>query len=485
MAGRSTGHQRAMPLRTPILHGGSLLPLLALACADTRDGGHATASAGASASAGTGDASSGSESSDPVGDSSDGEAGVASSDGTSSAAEDSTGAPSADCAFADGCHTPGAAPNDRGVASHVQVGCGGGDFTLVAAISVAAYADPEAPRSVPLLADLDDDGNVDLVVNFRKASVGLAFRGLGDGGFDPMPGTLQGGIFAGGWGGDLGDLDGDGAKDVVFGDHARGAWAWRNTGGMTFTEVRGGLPDGPLFAGAGLGDLDGDGTLDALFGADQFSSGVQAFRGTGAGWSAMAAPAVTGASIGDFAFGDLDGDGDLDAVGFGRGTAAIDAHVLANDGTGALAEAALLGGGGTPGGLADPVQGAVGDVDCDGDLDVAAGGTVHLGSAGSFAAGGAADVAVIAELADMTGDGHLDLVTHDPSVGLAVYVGDGTGSGWTSLGAGLPGVDYRKGGVALDEAYGIAVADLDGSGALDVVRIAGFAGAFWVESWVR
>ncbi|HWB75889.1 MAG TPA: VCBS repeat-containing protein [Nannocystaceae bacterium] len=459
-----------------------LSSILALACGDTRDEGTATSIG----TAVTNDASSGSEGSDPSDESDEGESEAGSEAGDSGVDESDSGGPSAEhCEFAAGCHMPSALQSDRGVASHVQIGCGGDAFRLATSLSVAAYADPEAPRSVPLLADVDGDGNVDLVVNFRKASVGLAFHGNGDGTFDPTPGTLAGGIFAGGWGGDLGDIDGDGALDVVFGDHARGAWAWRNTGALSFSESRSGLPDGPLFAGAGLGDLDGDGTLDALFGADQFSSGVYAMKGGGGTWSALPMPVVDGASIGDFAFGDLDGDGDLDAVGFGRGTAAIDAHVLVNDGAGALAQSALLGGGGTPGGLADPVQGALGDVDCDGDLDIAAGGTIQLGDAGTFAVGASVDVAVIAELADMTGDGHLDLVTHDAVTGLAVYVGDGSGTAFASLDAALPDASYTIGGVPLDTPYGIAVADLDGSGALDIVRIGGFGAGYWVESWVR
>jgi hypothetical protein len=471
----STGHPRTMLDRNRLL---STLAL-AFACGDSRDEGQSTSITAASSA----DASSSEGGSDAASDPSD-DGPIESSSGVDEG-ESSGAPPSEDCTFADGCHMPGAQPTDRGVASHVQVGCNGDAFRLAHSISVASYADPEAPRSVPLLADVDGDGNVDLVVNFRKASVGLAFHGLGDGTFDPNPGTLAGGIFAGGWGGDLGDLDGDGALDVVLGDHARGAWAWRNAGALSFTESRSGLPDGPLFSGAGLGDLDGDGVLDALFGADQFSSGVYAFKGAGGSWSALPMPAVNGSGIGDFAFGDVDGDGDLDAIGFGRGTAAIDAHVLTNDGNGALAESMLLGGGGAPGGLADPVQGALADVDCDGDLDVAAGGTILLGNAGSFAPAANVDGSVIAELADMTGDGQLDLVTHDASVGLAVYVGDGTGSGWTLLDAGLPGSDYALGGVPLDMPYGIAVADLDGSGALDIVRIGGFGVAYWVESWVR
>jgi hypothetical protein len=208
-------------------------------------------------------------------DGSDGGGSEGGSEGGSDSAADDTG-PAPACEFAPGCHAPTDPASDRGLNSDAPAGCGDGSFTIRASLSVASYADPEAPRSMPLVGDLDGDGDGDLVVNFRKASVGLVFSGNGDGTFGPQPAQLTGGLFAGGWGGDLGDFDGDGVLDVVLGDHVRGARAWRNGGSMSFVASQSGLPpENQLFSGAGVADVDGDGDLDALFGADQFGSGVR------------------------------------------------------------------------------------------------------------------------------------------------------------------------------------------------------------------
>ncbi|HET6582901.1 MAG TPA: VCBS repeat-containing protein, partial [Nannocystaceae bacterium] len=134
------------------------------------------------------------------------------------------------------------------------------------------------------------------------------------------------------------------------------------------------------------------------------------------------------------------------------------------------------------GGLADPIQGSLGDIDCDGDLDLAAGGVVYRNDAGSFGSPVAVDGAGIAHLADMNGDGQLDLVTHDASVGLALYLGDGAGAFTRDGAAGLPDAATAP---VLDDPYGIDVGDLDGNDSLDIVRIGGFAGDYRVEAWVR
>ncbi len=450
------------------------------ACADTRDDDAATG-VGSATAADDGESSSdpGSASADDD-DDDDGDDAPATDDAADSSGGDDT-SPAA-CSFALGCLVPHDVPDGVGVGSDAPVGCGDGPFALAHSISVASYADPEAPRSMPLLADLDDDDNVDLVVNFRKASVGLVFPGLGTGAFAATPAQLAGGIFAGGWGGDLGDVDSDGKLDVVVGDHARGAWAWRNAGAMSFVEARTGLPPDALFSGAGLGDFDGDGALDALFGADQFGSGVRSFAGDGAGgWTESTAPAIAAANLGSILAGDLDGDGDLDAAIFGKASASIDAFVATND-LGTWSVAGPLPGPGVAGGLADPVQGSLGDIDCDGDLDLAAGGFVYRNDAGAFASPIAVDGSHIAHLADMNGDGHLDLVTHDATTGLSLHLGDGVGGFALDSASGLPDAATAP---ILDDPYGIDVGDLDGNGSLDVVRIAGFAGDYRVESWVR
>jgi hypothetical protein len=394
-------------------------------------------------------------------------------------------APEFECDIAIACHD-GALVAGAGVASVVPIGCGGPGFTLAQSITVSNYADPEAPRSVPLLGDLDGDGDLDLAVNFRKAGAAYVFAGAGDGRVsEPPAASLDGGLFAGGWGGDLGDIDGDGDLDVMFGDHARGGRAWLSMGNMAFTEARTGLPDDVLFSGGGLSDVDGDGNVDALFGADQFGSGMHVYRGDGAGsWSSAAAPALQASNIGYFASADYDSDGDLDVFAFGKSGPGVTAFVFENDG-GVLSLVAQVSGGMSPLG-ADPVQGSIGDVDCDGNLDIAAGGTIHLGDGATWTLAATLDASQISHLGDMNGDGHLDLVTHDPSVGLALWLGDGTGTGWSLDDAsGLPDASDTSHGAAMDSAYGIDLGDLDGNEALDIVRVAGYGAQYYVDVFTR
>ncbi|HEY8376301.1 MAG TPA: VCBS repeat-containing protein, partial [Nannocystis sp.] len=242
-----------------------------------------------------------------------------------------------------------------------------------------------------------------------------------------------------------------------------------------------------LFSGGGLADFDGDGFLDAIFGADQFGKGFRAFKGAGGSWTEIPGPSSAKATnVGHFVFADLDDDGDLDVFAFGEGSAVgLDVYVYRNDGA-SFTEIANLAAGPPNQVNADPVQGSVGDVNCDGALDIAAGGSIFLAQQnGSWTLAAQVDAAHISHLADMNGDGHLDLVTHDPTVGLALYHGDGSGTTFTPAAVGLPDAGYTYGGAAMDTAYGIDIADVGGDSALDIVRVAGFGPQFVIEVFFR
>lgn len=400
-----------------------------------------------------------------------------------------TGEPLA-CAFSPGCHKPTLPAKDRGVASDVPLGCDGDDFTVAWSIGVgqSGLADPEAPRAIPLLADFNDDEHLDLFVNMRKSGAAAVIPGKGDGTFDlGASAPLAGGLFSGGWGGDAGDFNGDGVLDVFVGDHVRGAYAWTGAPGLMFTAAIAGLPPpSDLFSGGGLLDFDGDGTLDAIVGADQFHVGLRAFKGGGGAWTEIAPPPGQAKNAGHFVAFDHDDDGDLDVFVFADGTGVgVDVFILTNDGAGGFTLTAQLEAGGPNQLNADPVQGGVGDVNCDGVVDIAAGGSIFLGVGGSWSLATAVNDAHISHLADMNGDGHLDLVTQDPAFGIAVHLGDGSGTGWSPLAAGLPDASYTFGGQAMDTAYGLDVGDLDGDDRLDIVRLAGFGSEYALEAWVR
>ncbi len=122
---------------------------------------------------------------------------------------------------------------------------------------------------------------------------------------------------------DVGDIDNDGWIDIIHtgprksNSYATGLYAWENLNGTRWrlhTNLSARLRDG----GAVLGDIDGDGRLDAAFGCHG-TANLQAFKGHGnftfTKWSpdppALPNLTASGGYI-DVDLGDIDNDGDLD-----------------------------------------------------------------------------------------------------------------------------------------------------------------------------
>jgi hypothetical protein len=172
----------------------------------------------------------------------------------------------------------------------------------------------------PTMADVDDDGDLDLVVGTWNEGV-LLFRNDGTARaprFVPLPGPRV----------DLprvqhpsphvGDLDGDGDLDLVAGESSGEVNVWRTDGSRTapefalVTEALLGIDVGRRSAPA-IADLDGDGVLDLVVGSEGGEAVV--LRGLGGGvdrferGGALALPGISAP-----AFADMDGDGDLDLL---------------------------------------------------------------------------------------------------------------------------------------------------------------------------
>ncbi len=177
--------------------------------------------------------------------------------------------------------------------------------------------------------------------------------------------------------------------------------------------------NGPTQAGVVTADLDGDGYPD-LAALDSAGHAVTVLRNDGTGGFGLPERYVVGLLPYALTAADLDGDGDVDlAVANSRSD---DTSVLINAGDGTFAAATSL-----PVGGLGPTDVAATDVDGDGHLDLLnywGDVTVHLGKGdGTFTTAPDAvvgeptgAVAIAMEVADLTGDGVVDIaVTYWPS----------------------------------------------------------------------
>lgn len=342
----------------------------------------------------------------------------------------------------------------------------------LAAVSVLPAQIFAPPQSQPLpspiasifdlaIADLDGDGFQDGVL--REAS-GLSA------GIRPFRGDGSGGFVLAPQGIAsslfpqrdlvLADLDGDGAVDLLAG--APGMLRLRNDGSGAFTAWPVSLPTSTL-TGC-VGDFDGDRQADLMvrLGNDL---GLMLADGSGGFGPVQVLSQALGVGNGALNAGDVDGDGDVDLV-VGPGSTLL-FHWVRNDGAGSFAVQPI-----PLGSLVGfPNSSALVDLDADHlpDLVVRSGFGgigVYQNLGGSFASlpvvfPTATDLAV----ADVDGDGAVELVVVDAS-GLRILRADGA-SGYTQLESHPVGASGR-----------VAIGDFDGDGAPDL--LVGSAGGMHV-----
>jgi len=292
------------------------------------------------------------------------------------------------------------------------------------------------------LADLDNDGDLDIVMHGYDSVAGSAtsstYVGINDGsGNFTYNVAITNNLYMKRM--DVGDVNGDGVADIVFAENSATAqpiYFGDGTGGFTqssqIISTTGGITGTTNVA---LADFNGDGLNDMFVNID---AGIKVFLNAQGG----DAPGVftdTGQSLTStkttqsyrgLAVGDIDGDGDIDAV---TGSWAEDMDIWVNDGAGAFSNTGVFGTGRleTSAGASNGVD--LGDLDGDGDLDIFVfnryiqnkvflnDGTGNFTETQTVGTTGARDDG---KLVDIDGDGDLDAIMASDA-GAEVYLNDG------------------------------------------------------------
>jgi flagellin len=193
--------------------------------------------------------------------------------------------------------------------SGVQINLGNGNGSFQASVSLSAGVIENIDDIG--VADLNNDGRLDIAVWLNGASSGTLGVALGNGN-----GTFGAIAAVGLPGGEssatlsLGDVDNDGDVDILLSDTDSAAISiLQNNGNATFSQVYVGDSDGP----SKLADLNGDGLLDII----SSNSGIDVRFGAGNGTFGAPTNYLTGQSSSYLEVNDFNNDGVLDLVSSG------------------------------------------------------------------------------------------------------------------------------------------------------------------------
>jgi hypothetical protein len=283
------------------------------------------------------------------------------------------------------------------------------------------------------LGDLDGDGDLDSFV----ASCGPSFVWINTGGANFVDSGQVLGSDICSVDVALGDLDSDGDLDAFTASSGTSYFGrvWWNNGSAVFTDSGQNVGD-TLGSGLALGDLDGDADLDAIY--VRKGPAVVLFN-DGNGYFTPSGQSLADQVSMDVALGDLDSDGDLDIyVANTQNTEGRppEDRVYLNDGKGYFTDT-----GQSLSGSPNNTT-ALGDLDNDGDLDVYLAVTKPVGSEigpdevwlndglGNFSdTGQRIGIASSnqANLADLDGDGDLDIFIANLYLTSQVWLNNGSG----------------------------------------------------------
>jgi hypothetical protein len=217
-----------------------------------------------------------------------------------------------------------------GQASRINFNNGGGVDPLFDSDDFVELGDPGLSGDSADFGDVDNDGDIDVVLGFDHAHVQV-FKNDGFGNFSDGVSIVDGAQGASNFHVRtvmLGDLDGDGDLDIVAAREEASSRVYLNDGNGTFgtqQSAGGGGIDNRLPApdSAALGDVNGDGLPDLIVGNDGsgtvLGSPAANYLFINSGNPADVFPALSfsftdAANTNDVELADLDKDGDLDIV---------------------------------------------------------------------------------------------------------------------------------------------------------------------------
>lgn len=309
---------------------------------------------------------------------------------------------------------------------------------------------PASSVSGAALGDLDGDGDRDLFLSNFSAS-GVLLLNDGSGMFSLLSVQPE---FASGGQGAWGDLDGDGDLDLVTADYFDPCSVYFNDGFGAFTDSGQSVGQSAIRGEVHLVDLDSDSDLDLVLPSDDSSKPNEIWINDGSGTFTD-----SGQNLGNFfticaAVGDLDGDSDPDLIMGNNGFNTV----WINDGAGTFTPGTSLPLTGTTFGI------GLADLDGDSDLDAfvangSIGGQanqVHLNDGSGVFTNLAqpsfsSDYHTAVALDDLDGDGDIDaLVSRNRGQLNQIWLNDGSGLFSLSGTAAGPGGSFRIGAGDID-----------------------------------
>lgn len=352
---------------------------------------------------------------------------------------------------------------DGGIQSGLGGAIGSGTFG-----SATTYQTPQSCYTTTL-GDINGDGILDLAAS-GDSGIATIMLGTGGGAFSAVA-TYQmeaTGPSRASWEIMLKDINGDGLLDLAtFGRSSLGGTATfrLGNGDGSFRAATSYDMSSTQCFGADMGDINGDGILDLVAASSTGLAGVRLGNGDGSfGATTNFQMDLTASNA--IKLGDINGDGVLDLVSCGTGGGVGTSTVRLGTGAGTFGSAVSY--------TMDTVNAndvELADLNGDGRLDLitcgsSGSGTSHVrlglgdgtfGSAVSYSMQGNA-----LELGDMNGDGFLDLVTSgDGGASPSVVVGLGKGDG--SFGS---STTYQ---IDLSTSISLTLGDVSGDGVLDVL----------------